>query len=55
MNKNKKIAMAAVSAVMAGTMIASLAACTPAPGREKADVSDMPISLKSDGTLDYSK
>lgn len=49
MNKTKKITAVAVSLVMAGTMVATLAACTP-----KGGSGDGKPALDSEGNLTYS-
>jgi len=54
MNKNKKIAMAVVATVMAGTMIVPLAACNNDDGgKQKVDLGEAWKVLKDNGDIDY--
>lgn len=53
MNKNKKIAMAVVSTVMAGTMALAFTACGD-PARELAEKPEKWTVNKADGSIDYS-
>ena len=54
MNKNKKIAMAVVATVMAGTMAIPLAACNRDPDKVKVDLSQYAWNvLKENGDIDY--
>lgn len=52
MNKNKKLVMAAVSVVMAGTMVASFAACTPKTPEDP--LAGYKPQVDADGKLTYS-
>lgn len=56
MNKTKKIAMAAVAVIMAGTMALPLAACTKKekPTLGEAAQGKLEVSVGSDGKLSYS-
>lgn len=54
MNRNKKIAMAVVATVMAGTLVVPLAACNNDPVKEKIDLSEYAWNaLNADGTVNY--
>ena len=56
MNKNKKIAMAVVATVMAGTMVIPLAACNNDDdnGKKKVDLSQYTWNaLKENGDVNY--
>lgn len=54
MNRNKKIAMAVVATVMAGTLVVPLAACNNEPDKVKVDLSQYAWNaLNTDGTVNY--